>query len=140
LGKGGPKQKFRQNVAAIVALRKIEAEGRSATDDEKAILAKYTGWGGLPQVFATANEAPKWQAEQVELKELLSHDDYTSAQATVLNAHFTAPVVVSAMYAAVSRLGFTHGRVLEPACGLGHFFGLMPKDMAANSRASRSMA
>jgi N12 class adenine-specific DNA methylase/adenine-specific DNA methylase len=133
LGKGGPKQKFRQNVAAIVALRKIEAEGRSATDDEKAILAKYTGWGGLPQVFATPKEAPKWQAEQAELKELLSHDDYTSAQATVLNAHFTAPVVVSAMYAAVSRLGFTHGRVLEPACGLGHFFGLMPKDMAAKS-------
>lgn len=133
LGKGGPKQKFRQNVAAIETLRTIAVKGRNATADEKAVLAKFSGWGGLPQVFATAAEAPKWQAEQAELRALLSPDEYASAKATVLNAHYTSPAVVRAMYAAVERMGFTHGRVLEPSCGLGHFFGLMPESIAARS-------
>ncbi|MDO8545518.1 MAG: hypothetical protein Q7S40_34175 [Opitutaceae bacterium] len=133
IGQGGPKQKFRQNIAAIVALRKIEAEGRPATADEKAVLVKYVGWGGLPQVFATAEEAPKWAADQAELKALLLSDEHVSAKATVLNAHYTSPIVIRGMYAAVERLGFTAGRVLEPACGLGHFFGLMPEAMAARS-------
>lgn len=133
LGEGGLKAKFEQNVTAIELLRAIEADTGVATPEQKAILVKYTGWGGLPQVFAEAEEAPKWKTEQVRLKELLQPDEYKQARATVLNAHYTAGTVVEAMYAAVSRLGFTGGRVLEPACGLGHFFGLMPEDMRGRS-------
>lgn len=133
LGEGSLKAKFEQNVAAIELLRAIEAETRVATPEQKAVLVKYTGWGGLPQVFAEPDEAPKWKEEQARLKELLLPEEYQAARATVLNAHYTAPAVIRAMYAAVSRLGFTHGRVLEPACGLGHFFGLMPDDMRARS-------
>ncbi len=133
LGEGGPKQKYRQNLEAIRTLRTIHAEARSATPEEKAVIAKYVGWGGLPQVFATPQEAPQWSAEQEELKVLLEPDEYSSARATVLNAHYTSPTVIRAMYAALDRFGFKGGRVLEPACGLGHFFGVMPEDMAARS-------
>lgn len=133
LGDGSLRKKFTQNVAALALLFKIEHERRGATDEEKSVLVKYTGWGGLPQVFATPAEAPGWQDEQQRLKELLDPESYESARATVLNAHYTAPNVIRAMYAAVERLGFKHGRVLEPACGLGHFFGLMPPEMAARS-------
>jgi len=133
IGEGGPKQKFRQNLAAIRTVRRIQAEGRPATPEEKSILAKYVGWGGLPQVFATPKEAPQWAAEQEELASLLEPDELNSARATVLNAHYTSPTVIRAMYAALERLGFRHGRILEPACGLGHFFGVMPEAMAARS-------
>jgi N12 class adenine-specific DNA methylase len=134
LGEGPLRRKFEQNVAAIELLFRIEAERRGATDAEKVVLVKYTGWGGLPQVFATPAEAPGWEKEQKRLKELLEPPSLDSARATVLNAHYTSPTVIRAMYAAVRRLGFTHGRVLEPACGLGHFFGLMPPEMAARSQ------
>jgi N12 class adenine-specific DNA methylase/adenine-specific DNA methylase len=134
LGEGGLKQKFRQNVAAIRTVRRIEAEGRSATLEEKSVLAKYVGWGGLPQVFATPEDAPQWTAEQEELAGLLEPDELSSARATVLNAHYTSPTVIRAMYAALDRLGFKHGRILEPACGLGHFFGVMPEAMASRSQ------
>jgi N12 class adenine-specific DNA methylase len=134
LGEGPLRRKFEQNVAALELLFKIEQERRPATDVEKAVLVKYTGWGGMPQVFATPAEAPGWKAEQKKLKELLEPASLDSARATVLNAHYTSPTVIRAMFAAVSRLGFTHGRVLEPACGLGHFFGLMPAEMAARSQ------
>ncbi|MBL9186679.1 MAG: N-6 DNA methylase [Opitutaceae bacterium] len=133
LGEGSLRRKFEQNVAAIRLLREIEGNARIATPEQKAALVKYTGWGGLPQVFATAAEAPKWKSEQATLKELLLPDEYRSAQATVLNAHYTSPTVVRAMYTAVERLGFKQGRVLEPACGLGHFFGLMPDGMRTGS-------
>jgi N12 class adenine-specific DNA methylase/adenine-specific DNA methylase len=133
VGEGSPKQKFRQNVAAIELLRWIESENRSATDAERAILVKYVGWGGLPQVFAEASEAPQWRKEQKLLKDLLLPDEYRSARATVLNAHYTSPTVIRGMYVALERLGFGHGRVLEPACGLGHFFGLMPEAMRSRS-------
>jgi len=133
LGEGSLKQKFEQNVEAIRLLRVIEGESRPPFAEEKAVLVRYTGWGGLPQVFAGPDEAPKWRAEQAKLKEFLLPDEYRAARATVLNAHYTAPVVIRAMYAAVGRLGFTHGRVLEPACGLGHFFGLMPDEMRVRS-------
>ena len=130
----GPfRKRFARNVAAVKLLREIEAEARSATLEEKSILVKYVGWGGLPQVFATTEEAPQWKAEQEEIKALLSPDEFSSARATVLNAHYTPPEVVRGMYAAVQRLGFTHGRVLEPACGLGHFFGLMPEGIRERS-------
>ncbi len=133
LGEGGLKQKYRQNLAAIRTLRAVQAESRDATPEERGTIAKYVGWGGLPQVFATAEEAPLWKTEQEELKTLLEPDELASARATVLNAHYTAPSVVRAMYAGLDRLGFKGGRVLEPACGLGHFFGLMPEEMAARS-------
>ena len=133
LGEGSLKEKFEQNVAAIELLRVVESESRPATAAEKSVLVRYTGWGGLPQVFATPNEAPKWRAEQARLIGLLRPDEYRAARATVLNAHYTSPTVIRAMYAAVGRLGFTHGRILEPACGLGHFFGLMPEEMRARS-------
>ena len=133
IGEGGLKQKYRQNLAAIRAVRQIQAEARPATTEEKAVIAKYVGWGGLPQVFATPADAPQWRAEQEELAGLLEPDELSSARATVLNAHYTSPTVIRAMYAALDRLGFKHGRVLEPACGLGHFFGVMPDAMAARS-------
>ena len=128
------RRKFEQNVAAIRLLREIEADTRVASPEQKSVLVKYTGWGGLPQVFATPDEAPKWKAAQQTLKELLLPDEFQAARATVLNAHYTSPTVIRAMYAAVGRLGFAHGRVLEPACGLGHFFGLMPDDARARSQ------
>ena len=96
-------------------MRAIEAETRLATPAEKADLVKYTGWGGLPQVFAQAEEAPKWQAAQARLKALLLPEEFNSARATVLNAHYTSPTVVLAMYSALDRFGFKGGRVLEPA-------------------------
>jgi hypothetical protein len=104
------------------------------------VLAKYTGWGGLPQVFATPEEAPKWNSGSAGPEEPLLSDELQAARATVLNAHYTSPTVIRAMYAAVCRLGFTHGRVLEPACGLGHFFGSPPRKPvpARSSPASRS--
>ncbi len=133
IGEGGLKQKYRQNLAAIRTVRQIQAEARPATTEEKAVIAKYVGWGGLPQVFGTPEDAPQWRAEQEELAGLLEPDELSSARATVLNAHYTSPTVIRAMYAALDRLGFKHGRVLEPACGLGHFFGVMPDAMAARS-------
>ncbi len=131
LGEGSLKQKFRDNVAAIGLLRRLEAEKRAATNDEKAILVRYVGWGGLPQVFDVNSR--EWFKEQVELSELLTDEEHTSARASTLNAHYTSPVIVRGMYAALTRFGFKHGRILEPACGLGHFIGLMPEEMHAHS-------
>ena len=128
---GSLKRKCQDNLAAIELLQRLEAEGRAATDDEKRVLVRYVGWGGLPQVFDPWND--EWKAERQRLEQLLTPDELDSARATTLNAHYTAPVIVRAMYAALQRLGFTHGRVLEPALGLGHFIGLMPEEMHARS-------
>ena len=133
LGEGTLKQKCRDNFAAIELVRKLDSENRAATDEEKGVLVKYVGWGGIPQVFAW-HESGEWGEERDRLKSLLTESEYEAARASTLNAHYTAPVVVSAMYEAVQRLGFTHGRVLEPALGTGHFFGLMPEEMSARSR------
>ena len=133
VGEGSLKQKCRDNFAVIELVRKLDGEGRAATDEQKRVLVKYVGWGGIPQVFAW-HDAPEWEPERERLKALLSAEEYEAARASTLNAHYTAPVVVSAMYEAVQRLGFAHGRVLEPALGIGHFFGLMPEEMSARSR------
>ncbi len=109
----------------------LDAEERPATEKEKAALVKYVGWGGLPQVFDVDNT--DWHKEQVQLSEFLSDEEHRSARATTLNAHYTPPTVISAMYQAVERFGFKGGRVLEPACGIGHFVGLMPEDMLRRS-------
>ncbi len=127
LGDGGPKQKFQQNLKAIKTLRTLDAEERPATSEEKAALVKYVGWGAMPQVFDV--DSADWRKEQIQLSEILSDDEHRSARATTLNAHYTAPVVIGAMYQALQRFGFKGGRVLEPACGIGHFVGLMPEDM-----------
>ncbi len=138
LGVGGAKQKYRDNVAAIRLLKQLEAEGRQATPAEQAILVKYVGWGGLPKVFDpyetySYNKNAQWKDEYYELRDLLTDEEYTAARGSTTNAHYTAPGVISAMWQGLHRLGFTGGRVLEPAAGVGHFFGLMPSELAANS-------
>ena len=131
LGEGGPKLKFQKNIAAIETLRQLDAEERSATPEEKATLVKYVGWGAMPQVFDVDNT--DWRKEQFRLSEILSDEEHRSARATTLNAHYTAPTVIGAMYRAAERFGFKGGRVLEPACGIGHFVGLMPEEMLRRS-------
>ncbi len=125
LGTGGQKTKYQNNLAAIRTLKQVEAEGRLATPEEQEILSKYVGWGGLSQAFDADNE--KWGKEYAELKELLTPAEYESARSTVLNAHYTSPVVIKAIYGAVKRMGFTPGNILEPSCGIGNFFGLVPE-------------
>ncbi len=112
-------------------LRQLDAEERPATPEEKSLLVKYVGWGALPQVFDVDND--DWRKEQIRLSEILSDEEHRSARATTLNAHYTAPLVIGAMYRAAQRFGFQGGRILEPACGIGHFVGLMPQDMLRRS-------
>jgi N12 class adenine-specific DNA methylase len=131
LGAGGPKQKFQQNLRAIQVVRKLEADAQSATLDEKAILVKYAGWGAMPQIFDDQNQ--DWTKERDLLRAELSGEDYDQARATTLNAHYTSPVVVRAMYQAAERFGFRAGKILEPACGIGNFIGLMPEEMLHRS-------
>jgi N12 class adenine-specific DNA methylase/predicted O-methyltransferase YrrM len=132
LGAGSLKEKCHGNFRAIEVLRVVEAERRKATPDEQQILVHYVGWGGLPHIFATHDDST-WQDERTRLRELLTPEEYRSAQATTLNAHYTSTTVVSAMYEAVQRFGFTHGKILEPSAGIGHFFGLMPEAMRSQS-------
>jgi hypothetical protein len=132
LGLGSLKAKCRNNLATIDLLIKLEKEGRRATDEEKRVLVRYVGWGGLPQVFDPSNNP--WKAERERLEAMLTPDELHSARATTLNAHYTAPVVIRAMYSALQHFGFEHGRILEPACGLGHFIGLMPDEMHGRSQ------
>jgi N12 class adenine-specific DNA methylase len=127
LGKGGQKEKYRCNVEAIRTLKQIESEERPATPEEQEALSKYVGWGGIPQAFDKHNE--KWNKEYAELKELLTEDEYTSARGSTLNAHYTSPTVVKAMYETIERMGFKTGNILEPAMGVGNFFGLLPTSM-----------
>jgi hypothetical protein len=111
----------------------LDSQSRIAGDEEKRILVKYVGWGGIPQVFATPLST-EWKAEGERLKVLLTSEEYDAARASTLNAHYTSATVISAIYNAVERIGFTHGRVLEPALGIGNFFGLMPAEMSVRSR------
>ena len=131
LGDGGPKQKFQQNLKAIETLRALAAEERLATAEEKVVLVKYVGWGAMPQVFDDYNR--EWAKERATLKANLSAEEFEQARSTTLNAHYTSPIVIGAMYRAAERFGFNGGRVLEPACGIGHFIGIMPEDMLRRS-------
>ena len=128
LGAWGQKTRYQNNAAAVRTLKQIEAEGRYATGEEQEILAKYTGWGGLSQAFDPANE--KWGKEYAELGGLLTPEEYESARATVLNAFYTSPLVVRAVYAALGRMEFVPGNILEPSCGAGNFLGLVPEGFA----------
>ncbi|MCI0541214.1 MAG: methyltransferase domain-containing protein, partial [Verrucomicrobiales bacterium] len=132
LGAGSLKQKCRNNIAAIELLLACEAEGLSLPKEEKPVLVRYVGWGSLPQVFDDKNK--DWMDERTRLEALLTADELDSARASTLNAHYTSPSIVRAMYSALRRFGFERGRILEPACGLGHFIGLMPDEMHGRSQ------
>ena len=130
LGCGSVRQKFQANLAAIRLLKELEAEKRDVTAEEQETLSRYVGWGGMPQVFDPENHA--WATEYAQLKEALEDFEYTDARSSVLNAHYTSPTVIKAIYEAVGNLGFTSGNILEPACGVGNFFGLLPEEMSAS--------
>lgn len=130
LGHGGPKAKFRMNMDAIRTLQTIEFEQRLATPEEQEVLSRYVGWGSLPQVFEESNAA--WADEFQKLYETLSPEEYEAARASVLNAHYTSPTVIKAMYAAIEKMSFRMGNILEPSCGIGNFFGLLPESMTGS--------
>ena len=130
LGKGGPKEKFWRNIKAIATLKQIEQENRYATPEEQHILSQYVGWGGLADAFDP--DKPAWAAEYAELKELLTPEEYEAARASTLNAHYTSPTVIRAIYDAVEQMGFRTGNILEPSCGVGNFFGMLPESMAGS--------
>ena len=127
LGYGGAKAKYQMNVAAIRTLQTIESEHRLATPEEQEILSKYVGWGGVADAFDESKD--NWRTEYAELKGLLTESEYISARESTLNAHYTSPTVIKAIYECVANMGFTTGNVLEPACGIGNFFGLVPEAM-----------
>ena len=131
IGKGGAKTKYRANVDAIRILRALDAENRPATREEQAALSKWVGWGGLPMAFERSDGGASdgWAKEVAELKELLTPDEYQEAAASSRNAHYTSPEVVKGMWAAMQRMGFNGGRLLEPSVGIGNFFGLMPRGL-----------
>lgn len=130
LGEGGQKAKFRMNMDAIRTLKEIEAQNRTATPAEQEVLSRYVGWGGLADAFD--ERKPAWANEFKELSALLSPEEYASARSSTLNAHYTTPTVIRAIYEAVGNMGFTAGNILEPSCGVGNFFGLLPESMEAS--------
>ncbi len=130
LGHGGPKAKFQMNINAIQTLKAIESEQRLATADEQEVLSRYVGWGGCADAFDETKE--NWHSEYAELKDLLTEEEYESARASVLNAHYTSPAVIKAIYKAIENMGFRTGNILEPSCGIGNFFGLLPESMAGS--------
>ena len=131
LGEGGPKAKFQANIAAIKLLKYLEETTEQATPEQQKILSRYVGWGGLSDAFDP--EKPTWALEYAQLKELLTPEEYTAARSSTLNAHYTSPTVIQAIYEAVDRMGFETGNILEPSCGVGNFFGMLPEKMR-NSR------
>ncbi|MCM1277124.1 MAG: hypothetical protein NC299_17480, partial [Lachnospiraceae bacterium] len=144
LGEGGVKEKFAANIAAIETLKRIESrnlnlaadmfKANNATPDEQKILVGYVGWGGLSQAFDPNNKA--WEKEYRQLKELLTDEEYAAAKGSTLNAHYTTPTVISAIYKGLQNLGFEGGNILEPAMGVGNFFGAMPDEIRKNSHLS----
>ena len=127
LGAGGAKTKFKANIEAIRLLQTLDAEQRQATAEEQEVLSRYVGWGGIPQAFDEKNA--DWAKEYAELKSLLPADEYSEARASTLNAFYTSPTVIKAMYEALSNMGLSKGNVLEPSCGVGNFMGLVPESM-----------
>lgn len=130
LGCGSIRQKFANNLSAIRLLKSLEAEGRNAMPEEQEILSRYVGWGGMPQAFDPENTS--WSSEYAQLKALLEDEEYKAARESVLNAHYTSPTVIRGIYEAIGRMGFTTGNILEPACGVGNFFGMLPEHMSAS--------
>ena len=130
LGEGGAKQKYAQNIEAIKTLFRLEEEHRGASAEEQEVLAQYVGWGGLADAFDPNKD--NWAKEYTELKGLLSEDEYAAARSSVLNAHYTSPTVIHAIYDAVEQMGFKSGNILEPSMGVGNFFGMLPDEMAGS--------
>ena len=127
LGTGGAKAKFRANMAAINLLKELEFEGLQASPEQQEILSRYVGWGGLADAFDESKD--NWKDEFAELYTALSPEEYAAARASTLNAHYTSPTVIKAIYEAVGSMGFQTGNILEPAMGVGNFFGLLPQEM-----------
>ncbi len=131
LGEGGPKAKFQANIEAIKLLKYLEETTAQATPEQQEALSRYVGWGGLADAFDP--EKPAWASEYAQLKELLTPEEYAAARSSTLNAHYTSPTVIQAIYEAVGRMGFETGNILEPSMGVGNFFGMLPEEMR-NSR------
>ena len=130
LGEGGPKAKYQANVAAIKLLKYLEETAGQATPEQQEVLSRYVGWGGVADAFDPSKTA--WAKEYAELKELLTPEEYEAARASTLNAHYTSPIVIRAIYGAVEQMGFRTGNILEPSCGVGNFFGMLPESMAGS--------
>ena len=130
LGTGGAKAKFRANMDAINLLKELEFDGRQATPEEQDVLSKYVGWGGLADAFDESKD--NWKDEFAELYATLSPEEYAAARASTLNAHYTSPTVIKAIYEAVGNMGFQTGNILEPAMGVGNFFGMLPESMESS--------
>jgi adenine-specific DNA methylase len=130
LGEGGPKAKFRMNMDAINLLKELEFDGRQATPEEQEVLSKYVGWGGLADAFDETKQ--NWADEFAELYATLSPEEYAAARSSTLNAHYTSPTVIRAIYDAVENMGFQSGNILEPAMGVGNFFGLLPDELSGS--------
>ena len=130
LGEGGPKAKYQANVAAIKLLKHLEETTGQATPEQQEVLSRYVGWGGLADAFDPDKSV--WAAEFSELKELLTPEEYAAARASTLNAHYTSPTVIRAIYEAVEKMGFRTGNILEPSMGVGNFFGMLPESMAGS--------
>lgn len=127
LGEGGAKTKFRRNMDAINLLKELEFEGRQATQEEQEVLSQYVGWGGLADAFDESK--PNWADEFQELSTALSPEEYEAARSSTLNAHYTSPTVIKAIYETIGNMGFRAGNILEPSMGIGNFFGLLPEEM-----------
>ena len=130
LGAGGAKAKFRANMAAINLLKELELEGAQATPEQQEILSRYVGWGGLADAFDESKD--NWKDEFAELYATLSPEEYAAARASTLNAHYTSPTVIRAIYDAVENMGFQTGNILEPSMGVGNFFGMLPESMESS--------
>ena len=130
LGESGAKARFRANMDAVTTLKRIEAEGRAATADEQETLSRYTGWGAIPDAFDESKS--DWAKECAELKATLTPEEYEAARGSTLNAHYTSPTVIRAIYDALGSMGFEGGKILEPSMGVGNFFGLLPESMAGS--------
>ncbi|WP_339362241.1 SNF2-related protein [Vallitalea sp. AN17-2] len=131
LGEGNKREKFQRNIAAIATLQTLERENRPASSEEQETLSQYVGWGGLPDVFDETKDS--WHGEYLQLKDLLTEDEYEMARASTLGAYYTSPTVIKAIYDAVEQMGFTTGNILEPACGTGNFFGMLPESMQGSN-------
>ena len=131
LGSGGPKAKFKANMEAIRLLKELEQEQRLATPEEQEVLSRYVGWGGIPQAFEERNSA--WAEEYTQLKGVLTPEEYSAARASTLNAFYTSPTVIKAMYEALGNMGLKQGNILEPSCGVGNFMGLLPESMSTTN-------
>ena len=130
LGEGGPKARYQANITAIRLLKHLEETSGQADQEQQEVLSRYVGWGGVPEAFDPDNKS--WNEEYKQLKELLTSEEYAAAKGSTLNAHYTSPAVIKAIYDAVGRMGFETGNILEPSCGVGNFFGMLPESMAGS--------